>query len=150
MKQTVILEIARQMLTHYGLDDWTVVLDRYAPRRLARTRFLCMEIGLTLGRWRRNPDTEGWRGELRATVLHEIAHVIEGIDAWHGDEWRDRYIALLDEWFDPNAVRWHVVGCSEISEDWIQEIFLPRYSEQHGIEYRGRHDNRKTGLCVAR
>jgi hypothetical protein len=129
MKQATILDIAKETLSKYDLDDWTVALDTIAPgetKRLARTWFLHQEISLMRSYWQSRSDTEDWRKELRSSMLHEIAHILEGSDEGHGERWRDRYIALLEEWFDKKRVVAIVCCSGDIPADWIRD-WLPKY-----------------------
>jgi len=95
--------------------------------RMAQTRLFEKQIGIVFSFWHSAPDREAWRDELRSLILHEVAHVLVGVEEGHSEIWRDKYIDLLEEWFKPIQVAVMVSSCSEIPEDWIDNEWLPRH-----------------------
>lgn len=73
---------ARRLLHEHGLDEWRVRFDQ-AKRRAGVCRFGERVIGLSAPLTRlHDPD------EVRATILHEVAHALAGPGAGHGPRWQ--------------------------------------------------------------
>lgn len=128
MKQATIMKIGEQILAKYDLDDWSICFDSPSYKRLAQMRSIEREIGLTWAYWRGKPDKEDWRCELRGSILHEVAHALVGAGKGHNEIWRDQFISLLEEWLTPREVFGQVICCSDISADWIEDVFVPAYT----------------------
>ncbi len=76
------LAMGRRLLREHGLDGWTVVADR-AKTRAGVCRFARRQIGIS------GPLTAlHSEGEVRDTVLHEIAHALVGPEHGHDAVWR--------------------------------------------------------------
>jgi hypothetical protein len=80
--------LATQLLAQHGLTDWQVVFDD-AKRRAGQCRYADRVISLSAGLTRLHPP-----GEVRDTVLHEIAHALAGPGAGHGPRWRAQARAI--------------------------------------------------------
>jgi len=73
---------ARRLLHEHGLDDWRVQFDT-AKRRAGVCRYHDRLIGLSAPLTRLHDA-----GEVRRTILHEIAHALAGATAGHGPRWQ--------------------------------------------------------------
>lgn len=74
--------MARGLMDHHGLHDWTLRFDT-AKRRAGLCRYDSRTISLS------RPLTALYTHEhVRETVLHEIAHALAGAKAAHGPAWR--------------------------------------------------------------
>lgn len=75
-------EEATRLLHQHGLDDWRVRFDT-AKRRAGVCRYHDRLIGLSAPLTRLHNE-----GEVRRTILHEIAHALAGPTAGHGPRWQ--------------------------------------------------------------
>ncbi|GAB3172573.1 hypothetical protein GCM10027059_42250 [Myceligenerans halotolerans] len=74
--------LARDLMDQHGLADWRFEYDD-AKRRAGMCHFARRRISLSA------PLTTVYdEGEVRDTVLHEIAHALAGREAGHGAQWR--------------------------------------------------------------
>jgi predicted SprT family Zn-dependent metalloprotease/ribosomal protein L21E len=73
---------ATRLLHEHGLDDWRVQFDT-AKRRAGVCRYHDRLIGLSAPLTRLHDA-----GEVRRTILHEIAHALAGPAAGHGPRWQ--------------------------------------------------------------
>lgn len=115
MKATTMQNLGNELLIRYELDDWTFVLDEGKLNRRGQMRLLDKEIAISKYYWQRKPDNEDWRNDLKATILHEIAHAQVGIDAGHGDEWLEAWKKLLRQHFNPRQVIFILACCPEVN-----------------------------------
>lgn len=74
--------LARDLMHHYGLHDWSFEFDR-AKRRFGRCSHSRKLISLSKHLVALNDEHE-----VQDTILHEIAHALAGRGAGHGPEWR--------------------------------------------------------------
>jgi predicted SprT family Zn-dependent metalloprotease len=82
------LALGAQLLRVHGLDDWRVGVDR-AKTRAGVCRFDVREIALS------GPLTRLLSpGEVRETLLHEIAHALVGPAHQHDAVWREQAARL--------------------------------------------------------
>lgn len=86
--------LARTFMDAYGLNDWHFGFDR-AKRRLGQTNYTTHTITLS----RTFVENGDWE-QVRATVLHEIAHALVGPGEAHGAAWKEQARALG---IDPRA-----------------------------------------------
>lgn len=84
MELSKVETLARELLEEHGLDEggWAFRWDR-AKRRLGRCSFSERVISLSKPLAAMNDE-----GEVRDTILHEIAHALAGPGAGHGAEWK--------------------------------------------------------------
>ena len=82
MEQHEALVLARQLLVEHGLKEWRAYLD-YARQRCGACHFRDKQISLSRHFVRLNNAAE-----VRATILHEIAHALAGPRAGHGRHWQ--------------------------------------------------------------
>ena len=81
-----VIDAAYGMLAEHGLaDDWTIVIDRRPKGRLGQCRYSVREIGLSLFHVEGDP----W-DLVRATIAHEIAHVLAGPGTGHYWKWKSK------------------------------------------------------------
>ncbi|WP_123815886.1 SprT family zinc-dependent metalloprotease [Myceligenerans xiligouense] len=74
--------LARELMDRHGLTDWKFEYDD-AKRRAGMCHYARRRISLSA------PLTSVYdEGEVRDTVLHEVAHALAGSAAGHGAEWR--------------------------------------------------------------
>ena len=78
-----IMVLSNQLLRQHGLYDagW-----RFTWLKSTRTLGLCMHRKKLIGysrHWTSRPD-----GEIRNTILHEIAHALVGVGHGHGPVWK--------------------------------------------------------------
>ncbi|MBO0609337.1 SprT-like domain-containing protein [Myceligenerans salitolerans] len=74
--------LARDLMDRHGLADWRFEYDD-AKRRAGMCHFAARRISLSA------PLAAVYdEGEVRDTVLHEIAHALAGHEAGHGEQWR--------------------------------------------------------------
>lgn len=78
------VRMARELLLHHGLPDWSVTVDA-AKTRAGVCRPARREIGLSAPITRLHDEAE-----VRETVLHEIAHALVGAEHGHDAVWRAR------------------------------------------------------------
>lgn len=76
------IALARTLLERHNLSDWSFRLDN-ARSRCGSCHFARREITLSKHLVARNE-----RDEVRATLLHEIAHALVGPGCGHGAAWR--------------------------------------------------------------
>jgi predicted SprT family Zn-dependent metalloprotease len=81
-------DLARSLLSEYGLGDWSVEFDR-AKRRAGVCRHGTRVIGLSAPLTRLHPEAE-----VRDTILHEIAHALAGPQHQHDDVWRSIALSI--------------------------------------------------------
>jgi predicted SprT family Zn-dependent metalloprotease len=81
-------QLARELLDQHGLRSWRFRFDR-AVNRFGSCHHHRALITLSAPLTVLNPE-----GEVRDTLLHEIAHAIAGPKAGHGAEWK-KYAAVL-------------------------------------------------------
>lgn len=74
--------LARDLMHHYGLDDWTFEFDR-AKNRFGRCSYSRKLISLSKHLVALNDEDV-----VKDTILHEIAHALAPRGAGHGPEWR--------------------------------------------------------------
>jgi predicted SprT family Zn-dependent metalloprotease len=82
MKRKRAQMIARDLMRHFGLTDWSLKFDR-AATRFGVCRSKLKQIGIS----ERLAALNG-EAELIDTVLHEIAHALAGTQAGHGRLWK--------------------------------------------------------------
>jgi predicted SprT family Zn-dependent metalloprotease len=80
--------MARTLLDEHGLTDWTLRFDR-AKTRAGVCHGARREIGLSEPLTRLHSEEE-----VRATVLHEIAHALVGPSHGHDAVWRRQVMAI--------------------------------------------------------
>lgn len=133
MKRKTALEVAKDLFRRHHVWDTRLVFDDVslrASKRRAQLRVLrygsiqTYELGLTWRYWGKKPDNwGGWRTELAATILHEVAHIKVGVDEGHGEKWRRKWIALLRQHFPEKVVKGLVLFCREIPQDWASVFY---------------------------
>ena len=75
-------DLARALMDEHGLKDWTLAFDR-AKNRAGNCIRKQRTISLS------KPLMSLWTtGQVRDTILHEIAHALTPDDRGHGREWR--------------------------------------------------------------
>lgn len=74
--------LACRLMMEHGLGTWTFGFDN-AKRRCGACHFGKRRI--TVSRYYVAANSEG---DIRDTVLHEIAHALAGAEAGHGPEWQ--------------------------------------------------------------
>ena len=80
--------LAVELLLEHGVPDWRVVVTR-ARRQAGVCRYGRREIGLS------GPITLLHdEGEVRDTILHEIAHALVGPEHGHDTVWRRKALAI--------------------------------------------------------
>lgn len=72
------------LMNEHGLDDWVFKLDN-SIARAGCCNFTTKTISLSKHLVR---DAKHAMGDVRNTVLHEIAHALAGHGAAHGREWK--------------------------------------------------------------
>ena len=77
-----VAEQARALMDQHGLEEWTFRFSA-AQRKLGECREREKVILLS-----RRHAVSGTPGEVRDTILHEIAHAIAGAKARHGPAWK--------------------------------------------------------------
>lgn len=82
MDTSTALRMGERLLAEHGLTGWRVELDR-AKRRAGQCRYADRVITIS-GPLTRLHD----EGEVRETLLHEVAHALAGPRAGHGPRWR--------------------------------------------------------------
>lgn len=83
MSPSQILKETRDMLDEYGFGGWGVNLSNVMTRCYGLADFGKREIRIAAKVAALNPAAE-----TRDTIAHEVAHVIAGIKAGHGWEWK--------------------------------------------------------------
>lgn len=81
-------KIALSLMREHGLVDWSFRLDN-ARQRCGACHFYSQEITLSK-HFVVNNDT----AEIRATLLHEIAHALCGPGIGHGQKWRETALRI--------------------------------------------------------
>lgn len=82
MNQPETARLANELLMKHDLDDWTFGFDN-AKARFGATHFRTKTITLSRVLLPYRSD-----GEIKMTLLHEVAHVLAGHKAGHGPKWR--------------------------------------------------------------
>lgn len=73
--------LAEELMSEFGLQDWTFCWDR-SVRRFGQCRYRARQVGLS------KPLTElNDRAAVEDVIRHEIAHALAGHDAGHGSAW---------------------------------------------------------------
>lgn len=84
--QTRAISFARQKLTEHGFNGVRIEVSERAKRRLGSAKFINkVPFALSLSAY--HIRTGKWE-DVKDTILHEIAHLIAGIDAGHGPKWK--------------------------------------------------------------
>jgi predicted SprT family Zn-dependent metalloprotease len=91
MNLTNAIGLAKELIEHYKLYDWSVKIDSSKSRN-GYCNYTKKEIGLSIHFVELNPDND-----IKRTILHEIAHAIEPASEGHGDNWKATFRRLLDE-----------------------------------------------------
>lgn len=138
--------MARCYLAQFGLTDWDFAWDR-AKRRAGQTNFTHRRISLS-----HHIATESTPGQVRDTLLHEIAHALVGPGHGHDATWKEMASKLgatprARGNFPVAPGRW-VATCSaghqhsrhrKPTRDMSCGLCSRRYSEQHRLVW---HDTR--------
>ena len=74
--------LARELMTHFGIGDWTFHWNR-RKRSLGLCKYRAKRIELSTHFVAANPEAP-----VRETILHEIAHALAGEKAGHGPKWK--------------------------------------------------------------
>ena len=74
--------LAHDLMTHFGLADWTLGFNR-RKRSLGLCKYRQHQIELSTHFVAANDEAQ-----VRETILHEIAHALAGEKAGHGPKWK--------------------------------------------------------------
>lgn len=99
MKQREASQLARQLMAEHNVSDWAFGFN-HRKRALGLCRYTERRIELSIHFVLANDEAA-----VRDTILHEIAHVLAGPDAGHGNKWKTicRRIGALPERCDHSA-----------------------------------------------
>ena len=86
----IVSQVARKLLSEYGLSDWMIVIDK-GPNvtRCGQCRPFLKQIGLS-----EHHLLEDSANDVADTILHEIAHAISPC-SHHYKVWKEQYAQLL-------------------------------------------------------
>ena len=129
-----VAEHARALMDQHGIEGWTFRFSA-AQRRLGECREREKVILLS-----RRHAVSGAPGEVRDTILHEIAHAIAGAKAGHGPVWK----AVAKRIGATPRAR------AEESEEIRQSMQAAKARFRIGMEvsFRSRGGRRQTGAIV--
>ncbi|MDP9801012.1 putative SprT family Zn-dependent metalloprotease [Arcanobacterium wilhelmae] len=82
------LELARELMDEHGVGDWEFAFDR-AKRRAGATNFTARKITLSKALVQLYAPEQ-----VRAVMLHEIAHALVGPRHGHDAEWKRMCVAI--------------------------------------------------------
>ena len=129
-----VAEQARALMNQHGLEEWTFRFIA-AQRKLGECRERERAILLS-----RRHAVSGTPGEVRDTILHEIAHALAGAKARHGPAWK---LVAKRIGATPRAR-------AEESEEIRRSTQAAKARFRAGMEvsFRSRGNRRQTGVIV--